>query len=235
MATTPSRIAPADAGAFGVIGRAWRRVGSYSPLAWLVVTPVVTAPLTALLVFGFAQEISARSLGLPVWRNEMIPASLHYFDFWLTALLLIGPGLVLNLLVVLWFFQRNGYLRVAAALALVLALVRTVGVLFLFFAIAQSDLIIHDGQLLMRIEVERTGFLALEPRASTREALVRLPLMMWLFGAFAWGPSVLAWGLFNLGMERLLPHLKPPQGRQAGTPRGWGGFFERRQRSSDAA
>jgi len=231
MATTASGSATADAGSFGALGRAWRRMGSYSPLAWLVVTPVVTAPLTALLVFGFAQELSPRSLGLPVWRNEMIPASLHYFDFWLTALLLIGPGLVLNLLVVLWFFQRNGYMRVAASIALVLALVRTVGVLFLFFAIAQSDLIIHDGQLLMRIEVERTGFLALEPRASAREALVRLPLMMWLFGAFAWGPSVLAWGLFNLLMDRFLPHLKPPQGQRAHEPRNWGNFLGRRQRS----
>ncbi len=209
-------------------------MGRHSPLALLVVTPMVTAPLTAVLVFGFARELSARELGLPIWRNELIPATLHYFDFWPTALLLIGPG-VLNLLVVLWFFQRNGYMRVAAAIALVLALVRTVGVLFLFFAIAQSDLIFHDGQLLMRIEVERTGFLALEPRASPREALVRLPLMMWLFGAFAWGPSVLAWGLFNLVMDRFLPHMKPPQGRPTGASPNWGGFFERRQRSSDMA
>lgn len=227
MAATRTHPVPADAAPLGVIGRAWRWIARRSPLALVVVTPIVTAPLTAVLVFGFASELNARTLGLPVWRNEIIPATLHYFDFWPTALLLIGPGL-LNLLVVLWFFQRNGYLRVAAALALVVALVRTVGVLLVFFAISQSDLIIHEGQLLMRIEVERTGFLALEPRASPREALVRLVLTVWLFGAFAWGPSVLAWGLFNLVMERFVPRLKPPQGRQAGEPRSWGAFFERR-------
>lgn len=217
-----------------MIGRAWRWFARRSPLAVLVVTPVVTAPLTAVLVFGFARELNAWALGLPIWRDEMIPASLHYFDFWPTALLLMGPGL-LNLLVVLWFLQRNGYVRVAAALALVVALARTVGVLFVFFAISQSDLIIHEGQLLMRIEAERTGLLALEPRASPREALVRVVVTVWLFGAFAWGPSVLIWGLYNLVMERFLPHLKPPQGREAGAPRSWGGFFERRQRSSDVA
>lgn len=217
-----------------MIGRAWRWFARRSPLAVLVVTPVVTAPLTAVLVFGFARELNAWALGLPIWRDEMIPASLHYFDFWPTALLLMGPGL-LNLLVVLWFLQRNGYVRVAAALALVVALARTVGVLFVFFAISQSDLIIHEGQLLMRIEAERTGLLALEPRASPREALVRVVVTVWLFGAFAWGPSVLIWGLYNLVMERFLPHLKPPQGRQAGAPRSWGAFFERRQRSSDVA
>ena len=227
MATTSTRFAPADAERPGVIERAWRWIGTRSPLAWVVLTPVLTAPLTAVLVFGFARELNARELGLPVWRNEIIPATLHYFDFWPTALLLIGPGL-LNLLVVLWFFQRNGYMRIAAAIALVVALLRTVGVLFVFFAISQSDLIFHDGQLLMRIEVERTGFLALEPRASPREALVRLVLTMWLFGAFAWGPSVLLWGLYNLVMDRFLPHLKPPRVRRAGEPRSWASFFERR-------
>lgn len=210
-----------------MITRAWHWAGRRSPLALLVVSPILTAPLTAILVFGFARELNARELGLPVWRNELIPATLHYFDFWPTALLLIGPGLV-NLLVVLWFFQRNGYLRVAAALGLVVALARTVGVLLVFFAISQSDLIVHEGQLLMRIEVERTGFLALEPRASPREALVRLVLTVWLVGAFAWGPSVLAWGLYNLVMDRFLPHLKPPQMRRPGEPRSWASFFERR-------
>jgi len=207
-----------------VITRVWRWMGRRSPLTVLVVSPILTAPLTAILVFGFARELNARELGLPVWRNELIPATLHYFDFWPTALLLIGPGF-LNLLVVLWFFQRNGYLRIAAALGLVVALVRTVGVLLVFFAISQSDLIFHDGQLLMRIEVERTGFLALEPRASPREALVRLVVTVWLFGAFAWGPSVLAWGLYNLVMDRFMPHLKPPEGRRPGEPRSWGGFL----------
>ncbi len=230
MATTSSSI-PASAEDPGLIARAWRWMGRRSPLGLLVVTPLVTAPLTAVLVFGFARELNARSLGLPVWRNEIIPATLHYFDFWPTALLLIGPGLLLNLLVVLWFFQRSGYMRVAAAIALVVALLRTVGVLFVFFAISQSDLIVHDGQLLMRIEVERTGFLALEPRASPREALVRLVLTMWLFGAFAWGPSALAWGLFNLVMDRFLPHLKPPQGRQPGEPRNWGNYLGTRRQS----
>ena len=228
MATAPSPFAPPAAGAVDVIKRLWRWMARRSPLALLVVTPVVTVPLSAVLVLTFGEQLNARELGLPIWRDEAIPASLHYFDFWRTWWLLTAPGL-LNLLVILWFFQRNGYIRVAAGLALVIALAKTFGVVLIYFAVSQSDLIVHEGERLMRLEVERSGLLALEPVASARDALFRLLATMWLFGAFAWGPSVLIWGLYNLVMDRLLPHLHPPQGRrQLGEPRRWGDFFRRR-------
>ena len=227
MAVATSRLPRPGAGVPGRIVRVWRWAGRQSPLALPVVSPVVTVPLTAVLVFAFAEQLDARALGLPIWRNEAIPASVHYFDFWRTWLLLTAPGL-LNLLVVLWFFQRNAYRRVAAGLALVVGLVRTFGVLFAFFALAQSDLIVHEGVPLMRLEVERSGLLALEPRASTGDALLQLLVTLWLYGAYAWGPSVLIWGLYNLSMDRFLPHLKPPQERQSGEPRGWGSFLARR-------
>lgn len=210
-----------------MIGRWWRWIWDHSPLAWLVLSPVVTAPLSALLLFGFAEQLNARELGLPIWRNEVIPASLHYFDFWRTFLLLTVPGLV-NLLVVLWFLHRNGYMRIAAAVALVVALVRTFGVVFLFFIMTPSDLITHEGQWLMRLEVERTGLQALEPRASPEVAILQLLATVWLFGAFAWGPSVAIWGLYNLVMDRFLSHLKPPRRQQPGEQRSWASFFERR-------
>ena len=208
------------------IGRVWRWSARQSPLAWILVTPILTVPLTALIVFAFAQDLDARSLGLPIWRNEAIPARLYYFDFWPTYLLVTMPG-VLNLLVVLWFFQRSGYVRVAAGFALALGFVRNFVVVLVYFAMAQSDVIAHEGGLLIRLEVENRGIISLTDH-SPGTGLFRMLFTTWLFGMFAWGLTVLAWGLYNLGMDRLLPHLKPPKRRQAGEPRSWGGFFERR-------
>ena len=152
-----------------------------SPLAWLLVTPLLTVPLTAVLVFAFAQDLNAGELGLPLWRNDAIPARLHYFDFWPTWSLVTLPGL-LNFLVVLWFFQRNGYMRVAAALAVALALVRTFAVLLVYFELSQSDLITHEGRRLIRMEVELTGYLS----ANLPEtAKLRLLATLWLFGVAA--------------------------------------------------
>ena len=198
-----------------------------SPFAWLVVTPLVTAPLSALLLFTFGDALDATALGLPLWRNESIPASVYYFDFWPTLLLLTTPGL-LNLLVVLWFFQPNGYVRVAAGLALVLALVRTFGVLLFYFWISQSDLISHEGGLLMRLEVEGTGLFAGGGRPPLDAAKFRLLATMWLYGSIVWAATLAMWGLYNLVMDRFLPDFKPPHRRRPGEPRSWGGVFDRR-------
>ena len=208
------------------IGKARRWFAKRSPLAWPLVTPVLTVPLSALLVFAFAQDLDAPSLGLPIWRNEAVPARLYYFEFWPTYLLLTGPG-VLNLLVVLWAFQRNGYVRVAAGVGLVVAIVRSFVVVLVFFAIAQSDVISHEGGLLIRMEVENRGIISLDDH-SPGTALLRLLSTTWLFGAYAWGGSLLVWGLYNLAMDRLLPDLKPPKPSRAREPTSWGGFFERR-------
>lgn len=208
------------------IGKVRERIARQSPLAWILVTPIVTVPLTALIVFAFAQDIDARSLGLPIWRNDAVPARLYYFDFWPTYLLVTLPG-VLNLLVVLWLFQRNGYVRIAAGFALVLGFVRSFVVVLVFFAIAQSDVISHEGGLLIRMEVENRGIISLGDH-SPGTALLRLLSTTWLFGVFAWAVTVLAWGLYNLAMDRVLPDLKPPKRQQAGEPRSWSGFFERR-------
>ena len=207
------------------IRNVWGRVARQSPLAWLLVTPVLTVPLSALLAFVFAEDVNAGALGLPIWRNDAIPARLYYFDFWPLYLLLTGPG-VLNLLVVLWAFQRNSYVRVAAGVGLVVAFVRSFVVVLVFFAIAQSDVISHQGDLLIRMEVEQRGIISLNHSPET--ALLRLLSTTWLFGAFAWGVSFLVWGLYNLAMDRLLPDLTPPKPRQARGLRSWGGFFERR-------
>ena len=225
MATAPAHAAPRNTGAFRRIGRTWRWVGGHSPFALLAVTPLVTVPVTALLVFTLAQDLNAGTLGLPVLRDQGTAARLYYFDFWPTWALITTPGL-LNMLVVLWFFQRNTYVRVEAGIALVVAIVRTFGVLLAFFAISQSDLITHEGGILMRLEVDyRVLSLAVHSPGS---ALLRLLATVWLSGVVVWGLTVLAWGLYNLVMDRFLPHLNPPKRRQAVEPRRWGGFLDRR-------
>ena len=209
------------------MGRARRWTARRSPLVVLLFTPLVTAPISAVLVFGFSETIDPRVLGLPRIREEgPFPATNFYFDFWPTWLLLIGPGF-LNLLVALWLFQRNGYVRVAAALALGVAAIRVFVVPLLYFSFGQSDIISHEGGRLMRMEVENTGFLL--GRAPTPEiARLQLLVNVWLHGAYAWGATIALAGLFNLLMDRIWPRLKPPRKRQPGEPRGWGGFLERR-------
>ena len=209
------------------MGRAGRWTARRSPLVVLLVTPLVTAPISAVLVFGFSETIDAGVLGLPRFREEgPFPATNFYFDFWPTWLLLIGPGF-LNLLVALWLFQRNGYVRVAAALALVVAAIRIFVVPVLYFSFGQSDIISHDGGRLMRMEVENTGFLL--GRAPTPEiARLQLLVNVWLHGAYAWGATIALAGLFNLLMDRIWPGLKPPRQREPGEPRSWGGFLEGR-------
>ena len=210
-----------------MIGKARRWTARRSPLVVLLFTPLVTAPVSAVLVFGFSETIDPGVLGLPRFREEgPFPATNFYLDFWPTWLLLIGPGF-LNLLVALWFFQRNGYVRVAAALALVVAAIRTFVVPVLYFSLGQSDIISHDGGRLMRMEVENTGFLL--GRAPTPEiAKLQLLVNVWLHGAYAWGATIALAGLFNLLMDRIWPGLKPPRKRQPGEPRSWGSFIEGR-------
>ncbi len=203
-------------------------MGRRSPFLWLVLTPLLTAPLSVLLIYGFAEELDARSLGLPTTRMEAnLRATLYYYDFWPTWLLLTLPGLP-NLLVVLWFLHRSAYVRVAAGGALVLAVLRTFVVLLVFFATSQTNVISHDGGLLMRIALEGKGFLANIGDHSPGFAKMRMLLTLWLYGVYAWAACLALWPLWNIVMDRFLPHLRPPQKRRAGESRSWGSFLERR-------
>lgn len=203
-------------------------LGRRSPFLWLVLTPLLTAPLSLALIYGFAEELDAGSLGLPTTRMEAnLQATLYYYDFWPTWLLLTIAGLP-NLLVALWFLHRSGYVRVAAGAALVVALLRTFVVLLVFFATSQTNVISHDGELLMRVALEAKGFLASVGDHSPGFAKMRMLLTLWLYGAYTWAASLALWPLWNLVMDRFLPHLKPPQKRKPGEPRTWGSFLERR-------
>ena len=206
--------------------RSW--LSRRSPFLWLVVTPLLTAPLSAVLMYAFAQELDARSLGLPTTRMEAnLHATLYYYDFWPTWLLLTVGGLP-NLLVALWFLHRSGYVRVAAGAALVVAALRTFFVLLVFFATSQTNVISHDGGLLIRVALEAKGFLSNLGDHSPEFAKMRMLFTLWLYGAYTWAACLALWPLFNLVMDRFLPHLKPPRKRQRGEPRAWGSFLERR-------
>ena len=186
-------------------------------------------------MYAFAQELDARalglpttSLGLPTTRMEAnLHATLYYYDFWPTWLLLTVGGLP-NLLVALWFLHRSGYVRVAAGAALVVAALRTFVVLLVFFATSQTNVITHDGGLLIRVALEAKGFLSNLGDHSPEFAKMRMLFTLWLYGAYTWAACLALWPLFNLVMDRFLPQLEPPRKRQRGEPRAWGSFLERR-------
>ena len=194
-----------------------------SPFAWLVVTPLVTAPLSAVLLFAFGDALDATALGLPLWRNESIPASVYYFDFWPTLLLLTTPGL-LNLLVAPWLFRDLTYERMAGALALTLALLRTF-VVPLAAIIWFSASVVGDAGLLIRVPINEGGGYA----PSTLTATFRLLTTAWTSGLWMWLVTVGLWLAYEPLMERFLPNVMPPHDRHPDEATRWGEFLGRRR------
>lgn len=147
-----------DAGADA--GGAWRWLTRRSPFFWITASPLVTAPLGILFLFAFGGEHEAAALGLPEgelcrFRGTAAQACFYYFDVWRTGLLLAAAGAP-SLLAGLWLLRRNGYVRVAAALALALALARTFVVPLATVALSQFELHGSDG-LWLRVEVAAGG------------------------------------------------------------------------------
>ena len=212
--------------------RAWRRIRTSSPLSWILVTPVVTLPLSALLLITLGGEHEATALGLPAgdlckFQGFIAQTCFFYFDFWRTALLLAAPG-VLNLAAVLWLLDRNGYVRVAAVVALTLALVRTLIVPMATVVLAQFD-VISDGSLLLRLEVEATGAFIDVDSPTEGVAIRRLLTAAWIGGAAAWGVSAVVWQAYEPLMARFWRNLEPPSGPRPGEPKRWTGFMGRRR------
>ena len=201
-----------------------------SPLVWILVTPVATLPLSALLLFTLGGEHDANALGLPAgdlcrFQGHIAQTCFYYFDFWRTGLLLAAPG-ALNLLVALWLLDRNGYVRVAAAVALVLAVVRTLVVPLATVAVSQFD-VIDVGGLLLRVEVEATGMFIDVTSPSEGVAIRRLLTAAWIGGAVLWGVSAVVWQAYEPLMAQFWRSLDPPGGPRPNTPPRWTGFLRR--------
>lgn len=203
-----------------------------SPFLWLVLIPAATLPLSAILVFTSVDALDAGALGLPEGGPRRLASGaalwtrFHYFDFWRTWMILTGPGL-LNLLVGLWLMHRLPYVRLAATVAFVLAILGTFVLPPLLFVIGE-DKVINAGSLLIRVRFE-TADVAQDPSWDSLEsARIRLLTTVWMGWAFMWVASVVAWRGFDWLMDRYRPNLKPPRKRQAGEPRSWGGFLDRR-------
>ena len=207
------------------------RIAKRSPLLWIMVTPVVTLPLSALLLFTLGGEHDANALGLPAgdlckFQGHIAQTCFYYFDFWRTGLLLAAPG-VLNLAVALWLLYRNGYVRVAAVVALTLAVVRTLIVPMATVVIAQFD-VLSDGGLLLRVEVEATGSFIDVNSPSDAVAIRRLLTAAWIGGAMMWGVTAVVWLAYEPLMASFWRGLEPPSGPRLDAPKRWTGFLRRR-------
>lgn len=212
-------------------GGAWRWLRRRLPFFWITVSPLVTAPLGILFLFAFGGEHEAAALGLPEgelcrFRGTLAQACFYYFDVWRTGLLLAAAGAP-SLLAGLWLLRRNGYVRVAAALALGLALARTLVVPLATVALSQFEL--HDaGGLWLRVEVATGGGPGdLEPPTATA-ASWRLLLAVWAGGAVFWTATVALWRGYEPLMARFWRSLTPPGGPRAGAPPRWTGFLGQR-------
>ena len=202
-----------------------------SPLLYVLVTPVITLPLSALLLFTVGGEHEANALGLPAgdlcrFQGHIAQRCFYYFDFWRTGLLLAIPG-ALNLLVALWLLDRNGYVRFAAAVALALAAVRTFIVPLATVAVTQFD-VIDVGGLWLRVEVEATGMFIDVASPSEGVAIRRLLTAAWAGGAVLWGVTAVLWRAYEPLMAQFWRNLDPPSGPRPDAPPRWTGFLRRR-------
>ena len=176
-----------------------------SPFLWIAVTPVVTVPLSALLIYTLGGEHDPNVLGLPAGEYCAYtgPAEqcFYYYELWRTLLLFTIPGLPI-LGVLAWFGARSTYMRWAAGAAGVLAVVR----LFLpvvAIVISQFALVDEAGELYLRVE-------AGEGERPTNQLL----FAAWTVGFGAWVLSLVAWWAFEPVMARLRPEMPPPEGHQ---------------------
>ncbi len=211
--------------------RAWSWVKRRLPFLLITVSPLATAPLAALLLFTAGGEHSAEALGLPEsdlckFEGFIAQTCFYYFDFWRTWLLLAIPG-VLNLGVLLWFLNRNGYVRVAAVAALALGLVRTLIVPVATIALSQIAFV-SDGGWFLRVEVETTGVVTDFSSPSEGTAIRRVLTAAWIGGAIFWGITVLVWRAYEPLMARYWRNLDPPSGPRLDAPQRWTGFLTRR-------
>ena len=211
-----------------MIGKAWRGMGAYSPFQLILVTPVVTLPLSVLLLFTVGGVVNASALGLVEveWTRDagrLDRTHYFYFDFWVAWLLLTVPGVV-NLLVARWLVHDLPYVRGAAVLALTLALLRTF-VVPLASIVWLSASVIGDGGLLIRVPInEGAGF-----APSSLQATVLLMTTAWTGGLGMWLLTLGVWLAYAPLMERFLPNVTPPHDRHPDEPPPWGAFLGRRR------
>ncbi len=211
-----------------VIAGFWRRVGGWSPLQWLLLTPVATLPLAALLVFTVGGDLGGESLGLVEveWTKEagqLDRRHYFYYDFWLTWGLLAAPGAV-NLAVARWLFHELRYVRLAAGMGLVLALLRTFVVPVASMVWVSADILDHDTGLLIRVPVGEAGR-QIDP--SPLEATLTLLITAWTAGLGMWILTLAIWQGYEPLMARFFPALAPPRERSEGAQRSWAGYLGR--------
>lgn len=211
----------------------WRHIQSWgrAPLLWILVTPIFTLPLSALLLFTLGGEHQAEALEFPAgelcrFEGHIAQTCFFYFEVWRTWLLLALPGLF-NLLVVFWVLHRNGYVRVAAGIALVLGLVRSLVVPLAAISISHFSLF-TDGGMYFQVELVATGISKDISSPSEERALRQLLTAAWIGGGVAWAATVIVWQLYEPLMARYWRKLDPPGGPRAEALARWYGSFGQR-------
>ena len=209
----------------------WRRLRARSPFVLLLLTPIVTLPVAGVLIFTLSGDVDAEALGLVEveWTRDdgrLDRTHYYYFDFWRTWLLLTVPG-VINLLVAWWLFHRLTYVRLAAGLGLLLALLRTFVVPVAAITWLTAD-VIGDAGLLLQFPLGESGLGGSSPSRAVAKS--NLLTTAWMGGLGMWLVTFGLWRGYEPLMARFWPALEPPRERVEGEPRRWTGFGSGRHR-----
>ncbi len=151
------------------------------PFWWIILAPIVTVPLSAILFSVLAGYHEGPDVGLPPDRAPGWFGTLQYSEAVPTLVAFTLPGL-LNLAPVIWILSAKPKVRMAGALAWLLGLVRLgipVAVLMLEF----DRLTNASGTSYFKFV---TGFGPPDPYGE-----------VWFLGFLAWLGTLLVWWLFG--------------------------------------
>jgi len=153
------------------------------PFWWIILAPIVTVPLSAILFSGLAGYLEPPEVGLPDRTANMFIGANAYSEVVPTLIAFTLPGL-LNLAPIIWTLSAKPRVRMAGVVAGLLGLVR-LGMPLAVLMLGFDRLTNASGTSYFDFVTEGLVVFWGEPHD-----------VIWFFGAVAWLGSLLVWGSF---------------------------------------
>ncbi len=160
----------------------------WRPFLWIILTPIVTVPLSTILFSVLAgyhepQEVGLPSKAVPGWLFGEPTYPYEYFELVPTVVAFTLPGL-LNLVPLLWALSTKSKVRIAGIVAGLLGLLR--------LSIPPIVLMLGFDRV-----TNAAGTSYFEYDASWTLGYPTPHSEIWFFGVLAWLGTLLVWAVFG--------------------------------------
>lgn len=157
----------------------------WRPFQWIILTPIVTVPLSAILFSLLAGNQEPKAVGLPASDAgcSLFCAAYEYSELNPTLIAFTVPGLV-NLVAFAWVLSKEPRVRIAAMVAGLLGLLR-LSIPTIALLLTTHRLTNYDGVTYLQWDVGGIGPSFQMPHFD-----------VWFFGALAWVGSLLVLAVF---------------------------------------